>query len=88
MFCINFAIVLKLDSEFKLLIETLNKQSFISICMVKQQISKGLDKTFQESIDIETKNQKSRISFIVMLQRVCQAFFEKRLPEFKNTLDE
>ena len=77
----------ELDSEFKLLIDTLNKQSFISICMVKDQIRKGLDKTFQDSIDIETKNQKSRFFHSDAAEGML-AFFEKRLPEFKNTLDE
>jgi len=33
-----------MDKEFKSLIESLNKQSFISICMIKQQIREGLDK--------------------------------------------
>ncbi len=32
-----------MDTEFKNLIENLNKQSFISICMVKQQIKDGLN---------------------------------------------
>ena len=77
----------ELDSEFKLLIDTLNKQSYISICMVKDQIRKGLDKTFQDSIDIETKNQKSRFLHSDAAEGML-AFFEKRLPEFKNTLDE
>ena len=36
-----------MDTEFKNLIENLNKQSFISICMVKQQIKDGLDLTIK-----------------------------------------
>ena len=46
-----------MDDEFNSLIESLDKQSFISICMVKQQIREGLDKTFTESLDLETINQ-------------------------------
>ena len=38
-----------IDSEFNNLIEKLNNQSFISICMVKQQIRDGLDLTFEQS---------------------------------------
>jgi len=54
--------------------------------MVKDQIRKGLDKTFQDSIDIETKNQKSRFLHSDAAEGML-AFFEKRLPEYKNTLD-
>jgi len=71
----------------KNLIENLNKQSFISICMVKQQIKDGLDLTFEKSIANETINQNSRFQHSDVVEGM-NAFFEKRQPNYKNTLDE
>ena len=76
-----------MDTEFKNLIESLNKQSFISICMVKQQIKDGLDLTFKESLGNETINQNKRFQHSDVVEGMS-AFFEKRQPEYKNTLDE
>ncbi len=76
-----------MDTEFKNLIENLNKQSFISICMVKQQIKDGLDLTFEKSIANETINQNSRFQHSDVIEGM-NAFFEKRQPNYKNTLDE
>ena len=76
-----------MDTEFKNLIENLNKQSFISICMVKQQIKDGLDLTFEKSIGNETINQNSRFQHSDVAEGMS-AFFEKRQPDYKNTLDE
>ena len=76
-----------MDQEFELLIENLNKQSFISICMIKQQIREGLDKTFSESLDLETINQNKRFLHADAAEGMS-AFLEKRAPAYKNTLDE
>jgi enoyl-CoA hydratase/carnithine racemase len=77
----------EIDLEFKNLIENLNKQSFISICLVKDQIRKGLDLSFQESLNNETVNQKARFLHNDAAEGML-SFFEKRQPKFKNTLDE
>lgn len=77
----------EIDHEFKNLIENLNKQSFISICLVKDQIRKGLDLSFKESLNNETINQKSRFLHNDAAEGML-SFFEKRQPKFKNTLDE
>tara|TARA_B100001175_G_scaffold46899_2_gene36236 strand:+ start:1041 stop:1796 length:756 start_codon:yes stop_codon:yes gene_type:complete len=76
-----------IDSEFKNLIEKLNNQSFISVCMVKQQIKEGLDLTFEQSLQNETDNQNSRFLHSDAAEGML-AFIEKRKPNFKNTLDE
>ena len=76
-----------MDTVFKELIEKLNEQSFISICMVKQQIKDGLDLTFEKSIGNETINQNSRVQHSDVVEGMT-AFFEKRQPNYKNTLDE
>ena len=76
-----------MDTVFKELIEKLNEQSFISICMVKQQIKDGLDLTFEKSIENETVNQNSRFQHQDVVEGMT-AFFEKRQPNYKNTLDE
>ena len=76
-----------MDTEFKNLIENLNKQSFISICMIKQQIREGLDKTFSESLDLETENQNKRFLHSDAAEGMS-AFLDKRPPVYKNTLDE
>ena len=76
-----------MDYEFNSLIESLDKQSFISICMVKQQIREGLDKTFTESLDLETINQNKRFLHSDAAEGMA-AFLEKRAPNYKNTLDE
>ena len=65
-----------MDTEFKNLVENLNKQSFISVCMVKQQIKDGLDLTFQQSIENETINQNSRFQHSDVVEGMT-AFFEK-----------
>ena len=69
------------------LIEKLNEQSFISICMVKQQIRDVLNLTFEKSIENETVNQNSRFQHQDVVEGMT-AFFEKRQPNYKNTLDE
>ena len=76
-----------IDSEFKNLIDKLNNQSFISVCMVKQQIKEGLDLTFEQSLQNETDNQNSRFLHSDAAEGML-AFIEKRKPNFKNTLDE
>ena len=76
-----------IDSEFKNLIQKLNNQSFISVCMVKQQIKEGLDLTFEQSLQNETDNQNSRFLHSDAAEGML-AFIEKRKPKFKNTLDE
>jgi 2-(1,2-epoxy-1,2-dihydrophenyl)acetyl-CoA isomerase len=76
-----------MDDEFINLIKKLNNQSFISICMVKQQIRDGLDLTFEQSLQIETVNQNSRFLHSDAAEGMV-AFLDKRKPEFKNTLDE
>ncbi|MFL2659087.1 MAG: enoyl-CoA hydratase/isomerase family protein [Candidatus Actinomarina sp.] len=76
-----------IDLEFKNLIQKLNNQSFISVCMVKQQIKEGLDLTFEQSLQNETDNQNSRFLHSDAAEGML-AFIEKRKPNFKNTLDE
>ena len=76
-----------IDVEFNNLIEKLNNQSFISICMVKQQIRDGLDLTFEQSLQNETDNQNSRFLHSDAAEGMV-AFLDKRKPQFKNTLDE
>ena len=76
-----------LDSELDNLVGLLDKQSFISICMIKDQIRKGLNTNFDESLSNETNNQNSRFVHSDVMEGMS-AFIEKRQPEYKNTLDE
>ena len=76
-----------LDSELDNLVDLLDKQSFISICMIKDQIRKGLNTNFDESLSNETNNQNSRFVHSDVIEGMT-AFVEKRQPEYKNTLDE
>ena len=55
--------------------------------MIKQQIREGLDKTFSESLDLETVNQNKRFLHSDAAEGMA-AFLEKRPPAYKNTLDE
>ena len=76
-----------LDTELDNLVSLLDKQSFISICMIKDQIRKGLNTNFDESLSNETDNQNSR--FVQSdVREGMSAFVEKRQPNYKNTLDE
>ena len=72
-----------IDSEFKNLIDKLNNQSFISVCMVKQQIKEGLDLTFEQSLQNETDNQNSRFLHSDAAEGML-AFIEKRKPSWKD----
>ena len=76
-----------LDTELDNLVTLLDKQSFISICMIKDQIRKGLNTNFDESLSNETDNQNSRFVHSDVMEGMS-AFIEKRQPEYKNTLDE
>ena len=76
-----------LDSELNNLVDLLDKQSFISICMIKDQIRKGLNTNFDESLSNETDNQNSRFVHSDVMEGMS-AFVEKRQPNYKNTLDE
>ena len=76
-----------LDTELDNLVSLLDKQSFISICMIKDQIRKGLNTNFDESLSNETDNQNSRFVHSDVMEGMS-AFIEKRQPEYKNTLDE
>ena len=75
-----------LDSELDNLVSLLDKQSFISICMIKDQIRKGLNTNFDESLSNETDNQNSRFVHSDVMEGMT-AFIEKRQPDYKNTLD-
>ena len=68
------------------LIATLDKLSFISICMNKEQIKNGLNKTFSESLELEGINQKNRFIHSDAAEGMM-AFMDKRQPDYKNTLD-
>ena len=76
-----------LDTELDNLVSLLDKQSFISICMIKDQIRKGLNTNFDESLSNETDNQNSRFVHSDVMEGMS-AFIEKRQPDYKNTLDE
>ena len=76
-----------LDTELDNLVNLLDEQSFISICMIKDQIRKGLNTNFDESLSNETDNQNSRFVHSDVMEGMS-AFIEKRQPEYKNTLDE
>ena len=75
-----------LDSELSKLIDLLNEQSFISICMIKDQIKKGLDLTFFETLDLEGENQNKRFVHSDAMEGMA-AFVEKRKPNYKDILD-
>ena len=75
-----------LDTELDNLVSLLDKQSFISICMIKDQIRKGLNINFDESLSNETDNQNSRFVHSDVMEGMT-AFIEKRQPDYKNTLD-
>ena len=76
-----------LDTELDNLVNLLDEQSFISICMIKDQIRKGLNTKFDETLSNETDNQSSRFVHSDVMEGMS-AFIEKRQPEYKNTLDE
>ena len=75
-----------LQNEASSLIATLDKLSFISICMNKEQIKNGLNKTFSESLELEGINQKNRFIHSDAAEGMM-AFMDKRQPDYKNTLD-
>jgi enoyl-CoA hydratase/carnithine racemase len=76
----------QLNNEMEMLVDKLDKLSFISICMNKEQIKNGLNKTFSESLDLEGVNQKSRFLHSDAAEGMV-AFMDKRQPDYKNTLD-
>ena len=65
----------------------LNNLGVLYKCMIKQQIREGLDKTFSESLDLETENQNKRFLHSDAAEGMS-AFLDKRPPVYKNTLDE
>ena len=75
-----------LDAELSNLIDLLNEQSFISICMIKDQIKQGLDLTISETLDLEGENQNKRFVHSDAMEGMT-AFVEKRKPNYKDTLD-
>ena len=76
----------KLESELSTLIDLLNNQSFISICMIKDQIKQGLDLSFSETLDLEGINQNQRFVHPDAAEGMA-AFIEKRKPNYKDSLD-
>ena len=75
-----------LESEATDLMGKLDKLSFISICMNKEQIKNGLNKTFSESLELEALNQNSRFIHSDTAEGIM-AFVDKRTPYYKNTFD-
>lgn len=75
-----------LESEATDLTGQLDKLSFISICMNKEQIKNGLNKTFSESLELEGLNQNSRFIHSDVTEGIM-AFVDKRTPDYKNTFD-
>ena len=75
-----------LDTELSNLIDLLNEQSFISICMIKDQIKQGLDLSISETLDLEGENQNKRFVHSDAMEGMA-AFVEKRKPNYKDTLD-
>ena len=75
-----------LEGELNNLIKLLNDQSFISICMIKEQIKEGLDMSFAETLDLEGDNQNKRFIHSDAAEGMT-AFIEKRKPNYKDSLD-
>jgi len=75
-----------LENELLTLIGLLNNQSFISICMIKDQIKQGLDLSFTETLDLEGINQNQRFVHSDAAEGMA-AFIEKRKPNYKDSLD-
>ena len=75
-----------LEAELNNLIKLLNDQSFISICMIKEQIKEGLDMSFVETLDLEGDNQNKRFIHSDAAEGMA-AFIEKRKPNYKDSLD-
>lgn len=75
-----------LEAELNNLIKLLNDQSFISICMIKEQIKEGLDMSFAETLDLEGDNQNKRFIHSDAAEGMA-AFIEKRKPNYKDSLD-
>jgi 2-(1,2-epoxy-1,2-dihydrophenyl)acetyl-CoA isomerase len=76
----------ELENELSNLITLLNNQSFISICMIKDQIKQGLDLSFIETLDLEGENQNKRFLHNDAAEGM-DAFINKRQPNYKDTLD-
>ena len=75
-----------LEGELNNLIKLLNDQSFISICMIKEQIKEGLDMSFAETLDLEGDNQNKRFIHSDAAEGMA-AFIEKRKPNYKDSLE-
>ena len=75
-----------LEGELNNLIKLLDDQSFISICMIKEQIKEGLDMSFAETLDLEGDNQNKRFIHSDAAEGMA-AFIEKRKPNYKDSLD-
>ena len=76
-----------LSHELENLINLLNEQSFVSICMIKDQIRKGLDLNFKDTLEVEQLNQNSRFVHSDAAEGMA-SFIEKRKPAYKNRLDD
>ena len=75
-----------LTKELDKLISLLNEQSFVSICMIKDQIRKGLDLNFKDTLELEQINQNSRFVHTDAAEGMA-SFIEKRKPAYKDRLD-
>ena len=76
-----------LTKELDKLISLLNEQSFVSICMIKDQIRKGLDLNFKDTLELEQINQNSRFVHTDASEGMA-SFIEKRKPAYKDRLDD
>ena len=76
-----------LTKELDKLISLLNEQSFVSICMIKDQIRKGLDLNFKDTLELEQINQNSRFVHTDAAEGMA-SFIEKRKPAYKDRLDD
>ena len=76
-----------LSHELENLMNLLNEQSFVSICMIKDQIRKGLDLNFKDTLEVEQLNQNSRFVHSDAAEGMA-SFIEKRKPAYKNRLDD
>ena len=76
-----------LTKELDNLISLLNEQSFVSICMIKDQIRKGLDLNFKDTLELEQINQNSRFVHTDAAEGMA-SFIEKRKPAYKDRLDD